>query len=71
MAHVVNSHCQKYVPFCINNKERAMFFMALLASFQRKFDALECTVDITYSIRLNEKVWGRIICRKKWMYEVS
>ena len=29
--------------------------MALLASFQRKFDALECTVDITYSIRLNKK----------------
>ena len=29
--------------------------MALLASFQRKFDALECTVDIKYSIRLNKK----------------
>ena len=39
--------------------------MALLASFQRKFDTLEFTVDITYSMRLNKKVWGRIICRKK------
>ena len=45
--------------------------MALLASFQRKFDALECTVDITYSIRLNKKIWGRIKCRQKWIYEKS
>ena len=45
--------------------------MALLASFQRKFDTLECTVDITYSMRLNKKVWGRIICRKKLLSEVS
>ena len=43
--------------------------MALLASFQRKFDALECTVDITYSIRLNKKIWGRIKCRQKWISE--
>ena len=41
--------------------------MAPLASFQRKFDALECTVDITYSMRLNKKVWGRINCRKKFL----
>ena len=45
--------------------------MALLASFQRKFDALECTVDITYSIRLNKKVWGRIMCRKNLAKYVS
>ena len=42
--------------------------MALIASFQRKFDALKCTVDITYSIRLNKKIWGRIKCRQKRFY---
>ena len=41
--------------------------MELLASFQRKFDALECTLDITYSIRSNKKIWARIKCRQKWI----